>query len=153
MSKHITIVGLGSGDFNHLTIGVYRQLKKASKVFLRTQEHPVVEGLAKEGLAFETFDAVYESHDHFEDVYREIVKRLFNEAAENDVVYGVPGHPMVAEKTVRLLLEQADTNGVTVNVEGGQSFLDPLFTALQIDPSHFSMQWIWMLTTFRWTSI
>jgi tetrapyrrole methylase family protein / MazG family protein len=135
MAKHITIVGLGSGDFSHLTMGVFQRLQKSQKVFLRTKEHPVVDGLIKEGVSFESFDAVYERYDDFEDVYNHIVNRLFEEASHHDdIVYGVPGHPMVAEKTVRLLLEQADMHNVQVDVEGGQSFLDPLFTALQIDP-------------------
>jgi len=134
MSKQITIVGLGSGDFSHLTIGVFQRIKKASKVFLRTKEHPVVEGLLSEGIAFESFDPVYEQHEEFEDVYEHIVTRLLEEASLSDIVYGVPGHPMVAEKTVRLLLEKAEGCGIHVKIEGGQSFIDPLFTALQIDP-------------------
>ncbi|MGV3488448.1 MAG: nucleoside triphosphate pyrophosphohydrolase [Tuberibacillus sp.] len=134
MAKHLTIVGLGSGDFSHLSIGVFQKIQKAEKVFLRTKEHPAVNGLIENGIAFESFDPIYEKYEEFEDVYRHIVARLLEEAGQNDIVYGVPGHPMVAEKTVRLLLDEAEGYGIRVKIEGGQSFIDPLFTALQIDP-------------------
>src|SRR5690606_36051107 len=45
----------------------------------------------------------------------------------------VPGHPMIAEKTVQLLLEQ-NMADVKVTIGGGQSFLDSLFTAVKVDP-------------------
>ncbi len=43
----------------------------------------------------------------------------------------LPGHPMLAEETVQLLLEQEE---VEVEISGGQSYLDALFTSLKIDP-------------------
>ncbi|WP_027725234.1 nucleoside triphosphate pyrophosphohydrolase [Tuberibacillus calidus] len=134
MTKQITVVGLGSGEAGHLTIGVYERLKKAPKVFLRTKAHPVAEWLKEQGIAFETFDAVYEQMDNFEAVYDVIVARLLEEARRSDLLYAVPGHPMVAEKTVRLLREKVEACGISLRIEGGQSFLDPLFTALNIDP-------------------
>ena len=41
---------------------------------------------------------------------------------------------MVAEKTVQLLLEKGPERDIEIILEGGQSFLDPLFQAVQIDP-------------------
>lgn len=90
--------------------------------------------LAEEGLAFMSFDAVYEQHSEFEDVYKEIATRLLEEAKQGDVLYAVPGHPFVAERTVQLLQKQAQGTGVTIDVLGGASFLDNMYTALAIDP-------------------
>ncbi|MFC4620370.1 MazG family protein [Camelliibacillus cellulosilyticus] len=134
MSGRIIVVGLGAGDLAQLSLGVYQKLTKAKKLYLRTADHPVVADLKREGLDFETFDQVYESLDTFDAVYKTIVERLFAEAGATEVVYAVPGHPMVAEKTVQWLLDLSDERGVPVEVSGGQSFLDPLFTALGIDP-------------------
>src|SRR5690606_40714553 len=53
---------------------------------------------------------------------------------ESVLVYAVPGHPMVAEQTVQLLLKQAEQEGVTVDIVGGISFLDGLFARLKMDP-------------------
>ena len=134
MAYKITIVGLGAGDLDQLPLGVYKLLKKESSIFLRTKEHPVVKQLEKEGMSFISFDSVYEKYDQFEQVYEEIVERLLNKAKSKDILYAVPGHPLVAEKTVQLLLERGARAGVEVVIGGGQSFLDSLFTALKIDP-------------------
>ncbi|WEG12725.1 nucleoside triphosphate pyrophosphohydrolase [Pullulanibacillus sp. KACC 23026] len=134
MSGRITVVGLGSGEIDQLSLGIYKLLKKAKALYIRTEDHPIVQDLREEGFAFFTFDEVYIQHDTFEKVYEEIVDRLIHAANETDIVYAVPGHPMVAEKTVQLLLEKGPEVGIEVDVAGGQSFLDPLFTALQIDP-------------------
>ncbi|HET6872104.1 MAG TPA: SAM-dependent methyltransferase, partial [Sporolactobacillaceae bacterium] len=134
MAGKIKVVGLGSGELNQLSLGIYKELKKAQHLFIRTADHPMIEDLREEGLTFQTFDDIYEKHETFEGVYDEIVAFLLNKGEDQEVVYAVPGHPMVAEKTVQLLLEQGPPKGVEIDILGGQSFLDPLFTALNIDP-------------------
>ncbi|WP_027410139.1 nucleoside triphosphate pyrophosphohydrolase [Anoxybacteroides tepidamans] len=130
----IFIFGLGAGDIDQLPLGIYRKLKSASPLFLRTKEHPVVQVLEEEGVPFTSFDVLYEKYDTFEEVYVEIVRVLLEEAQTTDVFYAVPGHPFVAEKTVQLLLEAERQQKCRVVIEGGQSFLDALFTSLRIDP-------------------
>jgi tetrapyrrole methylase family protein / MazG family protein len=133
--KKIRILGLGAGDLEQLPLGVYRTLKNEESLFLRTKEHPVVNELEKEGLIFTSFDSVYEKHDQFQAVYEEISNSLINEAlAKGNITYAVPGHPLVAEQTVQLLIDKAPENGVDIEIGGGQSFLDALFQALKIDP-------------------
>lgn len=128
----IQIIGLGAGDIEQLSLGLYRTLTKTKqKIFTRTLDHPVIRTLEEESVRFESFDRVYEAHDQFEDVYQAIVEQLVAAASEEDVLYCVPGHPMLAERTVQLLLEQT---AVTVKILGGQSYLDDLFTALKLDP-------------------
>ncbi|KJE28170.1 MazG family protein [Geobacillus kaustophilus] len=130
----IYVFGLGAGDVKQLPVGVYRKLKQAHPLFLRTKEHPAVKWLEEEGIAFTSFDEVYEKHEQFADVYDDIVDRLTEQAKRGDVFYAVPGHPLVAERTVQLLFE-AERRGVCrIVIEGGQSFLDALFTAVRIDP-------------------
>lgn len=132
MSGKIEIVGLGAGDIEQLPLGVYRRLtKQTGKVFLRTVDHPVVKELQQDGMEFISLDALYEESEQFAIVYKKIVATLLAAAKEDDVLYAVPGHPMLAEKTVQLLLEQTE---VPVDIVGGHSYLDDLFTALQIDP-------------------
>jgi len=133
MTGNINVVGLGAGDVNQLSVGIYKELRESQRLFMRTAEHPVVTDLRHE-LTFHSFDELYIKHTDFASVYREIVEQLISEAEQGDVVYAVPGHPMVAEKTVQLLLEAAEQGRVNVNVKGGQSFIDLLFTALNIDP-------------------
>ena len=130
----ITIIGLGAGDLNQLSLGIYKKLKQEQSCFVRTIDHPVISELQTEGIEFLSFDKVYEKHDQFEAVYEEIAETLLKEAATKNVLYAVPGHPMVAEKTVQLLLEKGPERDIEIILEGGQSFLDPLFQAVQIDP-------------------
>ncbi|CAG9610104.1 nucleoside triphosphate pyrophosphohydrolase [Pseudoneobacillus rhizosphaerae] len=132
--KKIEIIGLGAGDLNQLPLGVYKKLLSHNRLFLRTKEHPVVEELEKEGVGYTSFDDIYEANDQFEAVYEEICRRLLKEANDGPVVYAVPGHPLVAERTVQILLELQKSGEITVEIGGGQSFIDALFQALKIDP-------------------
>ncbi len=135
MKKQIEIIGLGSAELDQLPLGVYRKLMNAGRVYLRTKEHPVVRELETEGFRYTAFDDIYEKHDNFEEVYREICHRILEEASTGPVLYAVPGHPLVAEKTVQLLLDASNADQtIQIVFGGGQSFLDALFQALRIDP-------------------
>lgn len=131
--KKINIIGLGAGDIDQLPLGVYKLLNSGVPVYLRTKEHPVVDELEKEGFHYHSFDSIYEKNEQFEAVYEEICETLLS-SKEEELIYAVPGHPLVAEKTVQLLLEKGNEEGVVISVSGGKSFLDDMFTALQIDP-------------------
>ncbi|MBU8908436.1 nucleoside triphosphate pyrophosphohydrolase [Desertibacillus haloalkaliphilus] len=134
MKKKINVIGLGAGDLNQMPIGLYKQIKEASSLYLRTKHHPVITELEQEGLQYTSFDSIYEEHDQFTDVYREISEQLFSLADNEEVTYAVPGHPLVAEQTVQYLLHEGPNQGIEVNILGGQSFLDPMYHVLGIDP-------------------
>lgn len=128
----INICGLGGGDLNQLSVGLYRTITTyPGTIYLRTHDHPVVQALAAEGVSFQSFDDVYTSHDNFQAVYEEIAETLCQLSQQQTILYAVPGHPMLAEKTVQLLMEKED---VEVEIIGGQSYLDDLFTAVKLDP-------------------
>ncbi|MFF2755661.1 nucleoside triphosphate pyrophosphohydrolase [Psychrobacillus sp. NPDC058041] len=132
--NEITIIGLGASDLDQLTLGIYKKLKAAGHLYVRTEQHPVLQELKKEGLSWTSFDAIYERNDQFESVYEEIAETLLQLANESSIMYAVPGHPLVAEQTVQLLIEAEKKGKVKIHIEGGQSFLDPIFAALRIDP-------------------
>ncbi|MEI3604573.1 nucleoside triphosphate pyrophosphohydrolase [Pseudogracilibacillus sp. SE30717A] len=132
MEKEIKIIGLGAGDIEQLPLGIYRMLtRKDLPIFTRTMDHPVIKTLEDEGVTLYGFDSYYEESDDFQTVYQRIVNKLLTEAKEKSLIYAVPGHPMLAEKTVQLLLNQKD---IDIQIIGGQSYLDDLFTTLKIDP-------------------
>lgn len=130
----IHIIGLGAGDLDQLPFGVYKKLKQAKNLYVRTADHPVLAELAEEGLTYASFDAIYEKHDGFEPVYAEIAATLIGLSERQDVIYAVPGHPLVAEQTVQHLIEAEKNGECRLSIEGGQSFLDAIFGALRIDP-------------------
>ncbi len=128
----IQICGLGGGDLDQLSVGLYRTLTSfTGTVYARTIDHPVIETLTKEGVTFQSFDDAYTAYDNFQDVYQTIAEQLIHLAKETDILYALPGHPMLAEKTVQLLLTDET---VEVKIIGGQSYLDDLFRAVQLDP-------------------
>ena len=130
----LTVIGLGAADFDQMQMGVYKKIKQAKKLYVRTVDHPVLHDLREEGVEFSSFDHVYEKHATFEPVYAEIAESLIEAAQHEDIMYAVPGHPLVAELTVQHLIEADRAGRVQLKVEGGQSFLDPIFGALKIDP-------------------
>lgn len=130
--RQIEVIGLGSGTIDQLPYGIYKKMKEAPEtVYTRTMDHPVIQTLEEEGVQFHSFDEVYEKHDQFDKVYEEIVDVLLRATETDSIIYTVPGHPMVAEKTVELLLEKKE---IKVHILGGKSFLDDVFTAVHIDP-------------------
>lgn len=132
MSNIIEVIGLGAGDIDQLQVGLYKKLTNTdTPIYTRTNDHPVIHSLQAEGVSFQSFDHYYEINDQFEDVYSKIVEQLLEKAKDESIIYAVPGHPMLAEKTVQLLVKQ---NDIPVKILGGQSYLDDLFTSLQIDP-------------------
>ncbi|PLR91901.1 nucleoside triphosphate pyrophosphohydrolase [Bacillus sp. T33-2] len=134
MMKEIVIIGLGAGDLDQMPLGVYKMITKEANVYLRTKEHPVIEELHAQGFVFNSFDYIYEKHSQFEQVYEEISESLLSLADAGRIVYAVPGHPLVAERTVQLLLEKGPARNISIRLAGGQSFLDGMFQALRIDP-------------------
>ncbi len=134
MSNILHVVGLGPAGLESMTLGDYRMIKEAGRVFLRTVNHPCAQDLLAEGLQAESFDYLYERENSFERIYEEIVSRLEKECdLYPEVVYGVPGHPTVAERSVVLLVDKLSER-FQVKVHPAVSFLDPLFAAIPMDP-------------------
>ncbi|WP_323703413.1 MazG nucleotide pyrophosphohydrolase domain-containing protein [Mammaliicoccus sp. Dog046] len=129
MAQQIFVVGLGNYSVEELPMGIYRKLQSTKKIYARTLDHPVVREL--DALNWQGFDSIYEKHDDFIAVYNEIVDVLIETAKQEDVVYAVPGDPMVAETTTQLLLKEYPN----VKILGGKSFLDDMFRAVNIDPN------------------
>lgn len=131
--QQLEVIGLGAGTIEQLPLGIYKKLRDTKKeIYVRTKEHPVVESLHKEGIQLKSFDSYYEEATDFLTVYKKIAKTLVEKAkAGEHLIYAVPGHPMLAEKTVQLLLNEPT---IEVSILGGQSYLDDLFTSLRIDP-------------------
>jgi len=153
----IVVVGLGPGGHDHVTTETRSAIAASEHRYLRTAVHPsadLVDGAT-------TFDDLYESAATFDDVYATIADRLVDAAHEHgDIVYAVPGSPLVLERTVRLLLEHGDVDrntdpdndpdtdrdlapdgaptgdqaGIEIEVLPAMSFLDVAWARLRIDP-------------------
>ncbi|MDI3500745.1 MAG: tetrapyrrole methylase family protein / MazG family protein [Thermoanaerobacter sp.] len=130
------IVGLGPGSADSITLGTIEKMKNADKVFLRTEKHPVVPYLKTQGIIFDTFDKMYEKSTTFEEVYENIAREIIDIAKKyRKVVYAVPGHPYVAEKSVEYILNFCnDCADISIEVIPAISFIDAIIGELKIDP-------------------
>ena len=129
----LTVVGLGPGPAGHLSLETLELLKERF-VILRTEVHPTVAELKRRGISYISCDAWYEKEATFEEVYDKISSFVIEEAKEKNVVYAVPGSPLVAERTVTLLREKAKQSGIPLTIKPAMSFLDLAYVDLGIDP-------------------
>lgn len=130
----LTVVGLGPAGIDLLVPAARDAIERAGARFTRTARHPCVAELARAGIEFESFDALYERADDLDAVYDEIVTALLGRAARDDVLYAVPGSPVVAERTVQLLVSGARAAGVGLRLVPGLSFADLAWVRLGVDP-------------------
>lgn len=130
----ITLLGLGPGSSGLLTRQAIEIIENAAEIFLRTRNHPVVASFPA-SLVVHSFDDIYEHGDTFEQVYERIVVGILELGNRPEgVIYAVPGHPFVAEATSPEIFRRAMALGIPVTVVEGISFLEPVLTALGLDP-------------------
>ena len=133
MKGTLTIVGLGPGAAGHLSLETLKLLEERF-VILRTEVHPTVAELKRRGISFISCDAWYEKEATFEEVYDKISSFVIEQAKNKEVVYAVPGSPLVAERTVTLLREKAKRYNIPLTIKPAMSFLDLAYVDLGMDP-------------------
>ncbi|HEY5153757.1 MAG TPA: MazG family protein, partial [Acidimicrobiales bacterium] len=133
MTARIVVLGLGPAGPDLVTAGTLDRLARAQRVLVRTRRHPaaVVVGDA------ESFDRVYEAEPTLPQVYARIVAELVEMASSmpdgTELAYVVPGSPVVAERTVELLLAHESAE-LDVEVVPALSFLDLAWVRLGVNP-------------------
>ncbi len=128
MTPRVTVCGLGPGGEGDLTEATAAALASGRPTFLRTARHPTAHRVQNPV----TFDEIYDSADSLAEVYQIIADRLVEAATEaGDVLYVVPGSPLVLERSVMHL--RADTR-IEVDILPSLSFLDVAWARLAIDP-------------------
>ena len=140
----ITLIGLGAGDSDSLSRGAERALREAADraqngtgvLYLRTARHPCVTWLREQGIAFDSFDAVYDTAPDFAAVYAQIANVILQEAGRVlpegqplEVAFAVPGHPLFAEESVRQILEAASALNIATRIVTSGSFVEAALTA------------------------
>jgi tetrapyrrole methylase family protein/MazG family protein len=130
----ITLLGLGPGDPALLTRQAWQILEDATEIYVRTRQHPTVAGFPAT-LQVHSFDDLYEQGKNFEAVYGQIVQQVLALGQRPEgVIYAVPGHPFVAEATGPEIARRAHELGIPVQMVEGLSFIEPVLSALGVDP-------------------
>ena len=134
MPPGITIVGLGPGAREQLTLEAWQVLSEAREVYLRTNQHPTVPYLPS-GPVYHSFDELYETSETFDQVYEAIARQVLRLGQRPEgMVYAVPGHPLMGETATFRIMELAGEAELPLRVVAGLSFLEPVAAALEIDP-------------------
>jgi tetrapyrrole methylase family protein/MazG family protein len=127
-TPRIVVVGLGPAGPEYVTEHTRAEIARVAHRYLRTDRHPSA-SLVPDA---DTFDDVYEAADTFADVYAEIADRLAAAAQlHGEVLYAVPGSPLILERTVRAL--RTDQR-IECTIHPAMSFLDIAYARLGIDP-------------------
>lgn len=130
MNPVVRVVGLGPSTAEHVTERTARLIRESTLVRFRTVVHP---GALHFG-EVASYDEFYERANSFDELYAEIAQdlaRLARESPGGEVLYVVPGSPVVAERTVELLRERRDVRVIT---EPAVSVIDVACAALGRDP-------------------
>jgi tetrapyrrole methylase family protein/MazG family protein len=143
MAAELVILGLGPGRWEDVTLEAQSALETATSggqvVYFRTLRHPTVDAIRARypGLEARSFDALYEQSETWDSLYAEMARQLCAAAtAEKNgghVLYAVPGHPLVGERSVREVRRLAAEQGLVTRLIAGLSFLEPVCAALGVD--------------------
>ncbi|MBN2624804.1 MAG: MazG family protein [Acidimicrobiales bacterium] len=124
----VVVCGLGPAGPELVTAATTAAVERIDHRFVRTTRHPAAP-VVRDAVSF---DHLYEQAGTIDDVYAGIVEALVAAAdAHGEVLYAVPGSPVVAERTVELLL--ADDR-MAVELVPALSFVDLAWVRLGIDP-------------------
>lgn len=135
----ITILGLGPGDPQMLTLEARALLDSVPEILLRTRRHPTVAALPTH-LRIRSFDELYERMSDFESIYDAIAEDILARGAQGEVLYAVPGNPLFGETSVQKILAQARQRQIPTRVVAGVSFVDATCAALALDPLACGLQ-------------
>jgi tetrapyrrole methylase family protein / MazG family protein len=129
--RRVVAVGLGPSGPELVPAATRDAISRAHRVFLRTERHPSASVVREIADRVETFDPLYERASSFEEVYAGIVEALVAAAVDGEVVYVVPGSPLVAERTVQMLRSDGR---IALEVVPAMSFMDLVWERIGTDP-------------------
>ena len=128
----IYVIGLGPGNVDSLTIGAVERIVSGHKNFIRTENHPTIEYFRDNNIPYKSYDYLYDKEENFDLVYTNIVNELIHESNKGeDINYFVPGNPLVAERTVEMLLQE---KSLDIKIVSGMSFIEPMIELVERDP-------------------
>ena len=102
----ITVVSLGPGSRDLLTLGAVETMKRARKLILRTQMCDAADYLKEIGLSFDTLDALHEESFDFDELIDRSARAVLAAAASGPVCYAVLD--AAADETVKRLREETE---------------------------------------------
>ena len=99
----LTLVGLGPGHPDALTLGSLRAMEEAQVLILRTARHGAADFLTARGVRFEALDALHERCEDFDALCTEVTRALCARLAQGTAVCYAVADP-ASDATVAALL-------------------------------------------------
>lgn len=126
-TPQLTVVGLGPGAWETLTLEAVEALRSARRVYVRSSLQPSVGRIRTRlpHVEFQTFDHLYKTLSSLSEVHAQIAEELCDLATSSEsVVYAVPGSPVFAETSVDILRRRARERDITVRLINGVSVVE-----------------------------
>lgn len=127
MKPSITVVTLGPGDPNLLTLQAADALRHARQLVLRTQCHGVSPWLQAQNIAFTTLDDMYDQFEDFDALHAAMAQRLWQQALTAPLTYAVMD--AASDGSVAALAAAAPSDG-QLTCLAGVSMADAYLSAL-----------------------
>ena len=122
--QKITIVSLGPGSRDQLTLGALARIRKARRLVLRTGECDAARYLTEQGIKYETLDSLHEECEDFDAFIAASVQKIAKAAARVPVVYAVLD--ALSDETAAALLKACPEQAALC---GGAGIAPPLLQA------------------------
>ena len=134
MKHQITVIPIGPGSPDLLTLQAADLLRSGKPVCFRTEKHPVAVWLRQQGITYSTLDNFYENAEDFDEMNSAMVTALLGLASTGELLYAVPDP--VSDQTVGLLSQRAPAEACRVVVLPGVSLADSVLAACNGHLSH-----------------
>ncbi|MGI6188570.1 MAG: nucleoside triphosphate pyrophosphohydrolase [Clostridiales bacterium] len=131
MKRKITIVGLGHGNEDQLTLEAVKALQQGPQALLLTGKHGTVPYLQQLGVKYKSMDDICRNYDNYDDACNAMIQLILCQLGKADVVLGVPGHPLVGERLVFELVRKLDRSVYDVHIIPGISAADAMAAMVQ----------------------
>ena len=122
--QKITIVSLGPGSRDQLTLGALARIRRARRLVLRTGECDAARYLTEQGIKYETLDSLHEECEDFDAFIAASVQKIAKAAARVPVVYAVLD--ALSDETAAALLKACPEQAALC---GGAGIAPPLLQA------------------------
>ena len=116
MKPSITVVALGPGAPELLTLAAADRLRNAQALIFRTAHHPVAPWLQQQGIPYKDLDALYDRCEDFDELHASMARMLWKKATEVPVTFAVPDP--TTDGAVRCLKQTIPSDGEMQVVAG-----------------------------------
>ena len=123
MNRHrnmpaVTVVSLGPGSPDFLTLQAVDALRNARRIILRTEKHPVADWLRDQSIPYESLDAFYDRFDDFDRMHQAMGEYLWKESEKTPLVFGVMDPSR--DGAVRELKKRIPARSQSPGIEGSE---------------------------------